>query len=149
MIGWPEFCSASAACQPRTKDCVVLFKPKMQGVNIPILSTPPNFLKTGPTQLRTEGVLAHPVQKIQKEAFANARQQSKVLAANTFGSHIAMQMDMEETILARCRRPFLPNGLVGLEALLGADEEIDFCDFMSAPNEMPVRRVQGPQAYDD
>lgn len=121
----------------------------MEGFELPILTAPRDLLKEGPTTLRAQQGFIHPVQKIQKEAFSQGLAQTKVLSANTFGSHIAMQMDMEEAILARCKRPFLPNALPGLETLLNMDEDIDFSDFMAAPEMQPTRRIEGPQAYDN
>lgn len=116
----------------------------MEGVKIPILVEPRDFLKNGPTTLKAEAAPAHPVELIQKKYPLASRHSQKLLAANTFGSHVAMRMNMEEAILSQFRRlPALQSSFTGLETLLGMEDEIDFSDYLGTPDLVPPRRFEG------
>jgi hypothetical protein len=75
-----------------------------------------------------------------------------VKLARVYGSSLPLQLTMEERIVAsvsRARVPGsgaaygLPAGHVGLETLLGVDEDIQFGDYLNLPQNQPI--VKQPQ----
>jgi len=57
----------------------------------------------------------------------------KTMLAGVYGTHAPMRLEMEQAILSQFRRlPGLKSHHVGLETLMGRDEEIDFGDYMGS-----------------
>jgi len=76
----------------------------------------------------------HPVQAIQDHRVEREFEQQQVALGKIFGSHMPLRLNMEQHILAqRQRLPGLPNHYVGLETLLGLDEELDVEDVLGDP----------------
>jgi hypothetical protein len=58
----------------------------------------------------------------------------KQMLAKVYGSHMPLQMTMEENILSQFRRfPGLQSSMSGLETMLNMDETIEFEDYLGAP----------------
>eukprot|EP00954_Amorphochlora_amoebiformis_P015971 1254684-Amorphochlora_amoeboformis.AAC.2 len=56
------------------------------------------------------------------------------MLAKIHGVHVPMRMKMDQTILAQHRRlplPGMKSSFVGLETMLGVDENIEFEDFLN------------------
>ena len=74
------------------------------------------------------------------------------IMAQTYGSHLPMQIRMELDILSQAKRlPGIRSSNVGAETILGRDETIDFEDFLGLPQDSeqePVdQRFQLEQRY--
>jgi proteasome maturation protein len=55
------------------------------------------------------------------------------MLAAVHGTHAPMRLEMEQAILSQFQRlPGLKSNFVGLETLLGRDEEIDFGDYLGS-----------------
>lgn len=49
-----------------------------------------------------------------------------------FGSHMVARLEMEKEVLSQFQRlPVLESSYVGLETILGTDEDIEFEDYLS------------------
>eukprot|EP00472_Partenskyella_glossopodia_P014762 CAMPEP_0197515242 /NCGR_PEP_ID=MMETSP1318-20131121/432_1 /TAXON_ID=552666 /ORGANISM="Partenskyella glossopodia, Strain RCC365" /LENGTH=83 /DNA_ID=CAMNT_0043063555 /DNA_START=213 /DNA_END=464 /DNA_ORIENTATION=- len=58
------------------------------------------------------------------------------MLAKIHGVHVPMRMKMDQTILAQQQRfpvPGLKSSFVGLETMLGMDEQIEFEDYLNNP----------------
>ncbi|EFA76046.1 proteasome maturation factor UMP1 family protein [Heterostelium album PN500] len=54
--------------------------------------------------------------------------------SNVFGQQLTMHYEIEKQIYSQFRRlPTLPSSMVGLETVLGLDEDFDFADFLNDP----------------
>jgi proteasome maturation protein len=79
---------------------------------------------------------AHPVEKVQRELAAARAGVQRGATAAVFGVGFDVRQRMDAHILAQFRRPhMLPSSHVGIETLLGVDEDIDFADFLGDPVE--------------
>jgi proteasome maturation protein len=80
----------------------------------------------------------HPVQSLQTSA---TREWSSKLDSvrRTYGSHMAMRLATEREFFSRNRRlPGLESSKIALQTLTGADETIEFSDYLDDPQMRPV-----------
>ena len=65
---------------------------------------------------------------------SNQLETKHFLMAQTYGSHLPMQIRMELDTVSQSRRlPGMPTSNIALETLLGRDETIDFEDYLGQP----------------
>lgn len=77
----------------------------------------------------------HPVEALQRELAAERSGQMRTTAA-IFGAGFDVRQRMDAQILSQFRRPpVLPSSRVGIETLLGVDEDVDFTDYLGDPIE--------------
>lgn len=89
----------------------------------------------GPRTLKDSNTLAHPMQAVELEHTKNQRMTQKQMMANVYGSHLPMQLTMEERILSQFQRfPGLRSSFVGLETLVGDDTRMEFADYLNDPS---------------
>jgi len=78
---------------------------------------------------------AHPVEAIQENWLRNELETKHFIMAQTYGSHLPMQIRMELDILSQAKRlPGIRSSNVGAETILGRDETIDFEDYLGTPD---------------
>eukprot|EP01111_Echinosteliopsis_oligospora_P009755 TRINITY_DN291_c0_g1_i1.p1 TRINITY_DN291_c0_g1~~TRINITY_DN291_c0_g1_i1.p1 ORF type:complete len:132 (-),score=21.67 TRINITY_DN291_c0_g1_i1:61-456(-) len=86
---------------------------------------------TGPLSL---GNSVHPVEHIQKNWFKNQMEMEQFAIKKIFGTQMTARLEMERQILSQFQRlPSLESSFVGLEAVLGTDEDMEFEDYLSDP----------------
>jgi len=111
----------------------------MESHSIPFLRETKEILINGISPLKDERVLAHPVQHIQNNWLIDEISRENFALKNTFGSQMVMRLEMEKEILGQFRRlPVLPSSFVGLETMLGTDEDIDFEDYLDDPRNSEI-----------
>ena len=65
----------------------------------------------------------------------NTLETKHFMMAQTYGSHLPMQIRMELETVAQSRRlPGMPTCNIAMETLLGRDETIDFEDYLGDPS---------------
>jgi len=112
-------------------------------VSIPIMKDPVDVLRDGPHSLLSRQAVVHPVQLIQKHSAFQADQSHKATLAKIYGRSMPMKLIMEERVLAQYHRlPGLPSSHVGLETLLGLDEEIEFGDYLNLKENDPMLKCE-------
>lgn len=66
--------------------------------------------------------------------FRNHQFMRNLALNNVYGSHMVIRMEMEKRILSGIQRlPVIQSEFAGLESMTGADTEIDFDDYLNAP----------------
>jgi len=91
-------------------------------------------LKHGLATLQNQSISTHPVQHIQKNWVIDEASRENFAIKRIFGTQMNMRLEMEKEILGKPKRlPGLPSSFVGLETVLGTDEDIDFEDYLSDP----------------
>ena len=84
-------------------------------LSVPILRTPPDLFRNGNETLKTKvQKFRHGVEQIQKTSVIQERKLRLQMFANVVGSHAALQMQMEETIVTSLTPPII---LVSREVL--------------------------------
>ena len=106
----------------------------MQG--IPIASGPVDLMRTGFNSLESKMNAPHPVKAIEARAEAvDMRDKLKRVRA-IYGSHMAMRIATEKSVLSRPRRlPGLESSSAHLDVVTGRGETIEFSDYLSDPRE--------------
>ena len=80
----------------------------------------------------------HPVEQIQKNWLENQLNNNHTIATAIHGHSLAMQLKMEQHILAQCKRlPCHPSSMIGLNTVLNRDERIDFEDYLGGKKKRP------------
>jgi len=78
---------------------------------------------------------AHPVETIQNNWLRDQLETKHFIMAQTYGSHLPMQIRMELDILSQAKRlPGIRSSNIGAETILGRDETIDFEDYLGTPD---------------
>jgi len=79
--------------------------------------------------------IAHPVETIQQNWLRDSLETKHYIMAQTYGSHLPMQIRMELDILSQAKRlPGMRSSNIGAETILGRDETIDFEDYLGTPD---------------
>lgn len=66
-----------------------------------------------------------------------------------YGKAAAMRLRTEKAVLEQYTRlPGLPSSHAGLDTLTGADEQIQFADFLNDPNEHPENALRVHEAME-
>jgi len=106
---------------------------------VPFLRESQEPLKYDLPKLRNQNLSSHPVQHIQKSWRADEESRKSFVVKRIFGTQMAMRFQMERDILSQFKRlPGLTSSFVGLETMLGTDEDIDFEDFLNDPRNSEV-----------
>jgi len=102
--------------------------------DLPVLTTGRDTMRQGLGTIQNDKLPVHPVQIIQDTHFRRENESRKMMLNRVFGVYFPMRLQIEETILSQFQRfPGLKSSFVGLETLLGMDEEIEFEDYLSNP----------------
>eukprot|EP00743_Colponemidia_sp_Colp-15_P001981 GILK01002154.1.p1 GENE.GILK01002154.1~~GILK01002154.1.p1 ORF type:complete len:126 (+),score=14.27 GILK01002154.1:228-605(+) len=104
----------------------------MDGKQLPFLSTPHDTFREGFRSLQHDVMDKHPVETMQKMHFQTEEQTKMKMYGSLYGTHLPLRLNMERSILAQFGRlPGLPSSHVGLDTMLGRDEEIVFEDYLN------------------
>jgi len=107
--------------------------------SIPFLRETNESLKHGIAPLKNENIVAHPVQHIQKNWIHDELTRENFALKRVFGTQMVMRLEMEREILSQFKRlPGLDSSFVGLETIMGTDEDIDFEDYLDDPRTSEV-----------
>jgi len=103
---------------------------------LPVSRETNDLLRTGPkTFLESNNAAVHPVAVIQNNHENNQIEIQRNSLSNLFGTHLPLRLQMEQQILTQFQRlPGLHSEFVGLETLMGDDEDIQFEDFLNDPH---------------
>jgi len=94
---------------------------------------PRDTLRDG-ISMRHNNLPHHPVEVIQKSHFRNEWERKKQTTELVFGAHMPLRLQMEAAILSQFQRlPGIKSEFVGLEILLGTDEDITVEDVFNDP----------------
>ncbi|KAM9986477.1 hypothetical protein ACTFIY_010899 [Dictyostelium cf. discoideum] len=88
--------------------------------------------------------LSHPVESIQLDQGKTEIKLKNFAMKNVFGSHMVMNNEIEKQIYSQFKRlPTLQSSMVGLETILGLDEDFDFGDYLCDPatSEAPLPQL--------
>ncbi|KAF2074912.1 hypothetical protein CYY_003789 [Polysphondylium violaceum] len=78
--------------------------------------------------------LVHPVQSITLDNGRTDARLKNFAVSNVFGKQVTMANDIEKQIYSQFKRlPTLQSSMIGLETVLGLDEDFDFEDFLADP----------------
>lgn len=105
---------------------------------MPVLQGPVDKMRHESVSYAMEYSAQHPVQSLQTSA---TREWSSKLDSvrRTYGSHMAMRLATEREFFSRNRRlPGLESSKIALQTLTGADETIEFSDYLDDPQMRPV-----------
>lgn len=103
----------------------------MDAQGLPILQGPVDHLRQGFRSLEQATSAQHPIQLMQNRSDLEWNLKLDTVR-RTQGSHMAMRLATERTIMGRMRRlPGLKSSNIGMETLLGTDEQIDFKDYLN------------------
>merc|ERR1712178_325769 len=96
----------------------------------------------GPPSSKYSVLSSHPVEQIVEKSgrdeFKSKINELEVL----YGRHASIRRQMELNILSKAQRlPTLQSGFLGLDTILGTDENILPRDFMDLPSNKPERQV--------
>jgi len=75
----------------------------------------------------------HPAEIIQSTKTCNQEKIKYFMASNIWGSQMPIRLQMEQTILSQFSRPGLSNEFIGLQTVLGLDEEFQYEDYLNDP----------------
>lgn len=94
-------------------------------------------MRLGLPTLKADALPVHSAQIFQEANRKYEAQTKRYLMENAYGTALPMQMQMEQQILSKFRRPpgLLPSAMLGLESLTGALDEIGFEDSFGDPRE--------------
>jgi len=102
--------------------------------HIPVLRENTDPLRQGLAATSVYQPPPHPLESAQLKFHQNEVQFKRVALDNIFGTHMPMRLQMEQAILSEFQRlPTLHSDYVGLETMLGIDEDIGFEDFLTDP----------------
>ncbi|KAN0055759.1 hypothetical protein ACTA71_011645 [Dictyostelium dimigraforme] len=88
--------------------------------------------------------LSHPVESIQLDQGKTELKLKNFAMKNVFGTHMVMNNEIEKQIYSQFKRlPTLQSSNVGLETILGLDEDFDFGDYLCDPatSEVPLPQL--------
>ncbi|KAM9968613.1 hypothetical protein ACTFIW_007763 [Dictyostelium discoideum] len=88
--------------------------------------------------------LSHPVESIQLDQGKTEIKLKNFAMKNVFGTHMVMNNEIEKQIYSQFKRlPTLQSSMVGLETILGLDEDFDFGDYLCDPatSETPLPQL--------
>jgi len=101
---------------------------------VPIVREHVEPLRDGITAAGAYRPPQHPVEARLATFNQNNMDFKRVALNNIFGTHMPLRMQMEQSILSEFQRlPSLTSELVGLETMLGIDEDLGFEDFLHDP----------------
>jgi len=102
---------------------------------LPVSRENNDLLRNGPrTYKESNNATVHPVAIIQNTYEQNQIELKRNTLSNVFGTHLPLRLQMEQQILTQFQRlPGLHSEFVGLETLLGTDEDIQFEDYLDDP----------------
>jgi proteasome maturation protein len=103
----------------------------MEEYGLQVLKGPADHLRSGFNSLERAHMAPHPVQILQTKSEMEWTLKLDTVR-RTYGSHMAMRLATEKSLLNRQRRlPGLESSNIARETLLGTDEKIDFSDFLN------------------
>jgi proteasome maturation protein len=106
-------------------------KKKMDAQGLPILQGPVDHMRQGFRSFEQAATAQHPIQLMQNRSDLEWNLKLDTVR-RTYGSHMAMRLATERTVMGRMRRlPGLKSSNIGMETLLGTDEQIDFRDYLN------------------
>mmetsp|Transcript_3854 Transcript_3854/g.13518 ORF Transcript_3854/g.13518 Transcript_3854/m.13518 type:complete len:149 (+) Transcript_3854:209-655(+) len=112
------------------------------GGSLPLAEAPHDSLRAGLPNLKQDATVAHPVQQIQRDAPAARVAQRVQNTTRVYGAALPAKMQIEEQILGRVGRlPGLPSSRLGLDAMTGRLDELDYSDTLGFPSERETSQV--------
>lgn len=98
-----------------------------------MMHEPRDVLRAGPGNIKSDMAIAHPVQLIQLNHGRTKASSQRHMLARVYGSHLPMRLLCEEAVLSQVKRGHgLTSSHAGLEAVLGLDEDVDWCDVLNS-----------------
>eukprot|EP01113_Clastostelium_recurvatum_P025985 TRINITY_DN311_c0_g1_i3.p1 TRINITY_DN311_c0_g1~~TRINITY_DN311_c0_g1_i3.p1 ORF type:complete len:146 (+),score=35.91 TRINITY_DN311_c0_g1_i3:23-439(+) len=109
--------------------------PSHKSSTLPFMREAPDALQAGHQHAEVQGTYRHPVEAIQKNFFQQQLASQEFALRRVYGSHMVQRLQIERHILTQFQRlPVLETSFVGLETVLGTDEDIGFEDYLNMPH---------------
>jgi hypothetical protein len=103
----------------------------MEQEGLAILTGPVDHMRQGFSSFEQSHLAQHPIRLLQNRAEQEWKFKLDTIR-RTQGSHMAMRLATERAMMDRMRRlPGLAHSTIGLQTVIGTDEQIDFQDFLN------------------
>ncbi|KAI9908431.1 hypothetical protein PsorP6_003766 [Peronosclerospora sorghi] len=103
--------------------------------SLPLVRAPPDSLRFGFYSASEDVRPLHEVQRLQSTSNWELKMAT---VEQVYGKAAAMRLRTEKAVLEQFTRlPGMPSSHTGLDTLTGADEQIEFSDFLNDPDEHP------------
>uniref|UniRef100_A0AAV1V1J3 Proteasome maturation factor UMP1 n=1 Tax=Peronospora matthiolae TaxID=2874970 RepID=A0AAV1V1J3_9STRA len=110
----------------------------MNSSSLPLVRAPPDTLRFGFYSASEDVRSLHEVQRLQTTQRQSNWELKMATVEQIYGKAAAMRLRTEKSVLEQFTRfPGLPSSHAGLDTLTGADEQIEFADFLNDPDEHP------------
>ncbi|TMW68648.1 hypothetical protein Poli38472_006116 [Pythium oligandrum] len=121
----------------------------MNSNNLPLVRAPPDALRHGFYSASEDVRPVHPVQQLQTMHRRNQFELKMATVEQVYGKAAAMRLRTEKAVMEQFGRlPGLPSSRIGLDTVTGADEELNFSDFLNDPNEHPEHNFRVHEAME-
>ncbi|KAL7693187.1 putative proteasome maturation factor Ump1 [Plasmopara halstedii] len=118
----------------------------MNSSGLPLIRAPPDALRYGFYSASEDVRPIHEVQRLQTLSNWEIKMST---VEQVYGKAAAMRLRTEKAIFEQFTRlPGLPSSHAGLDTLTGADDQIDFADFLNDPNEHPENTFRVHEAME-
>ncbi|KAF4317673.1 hypothetical protein BBO99_00001049 [Phytophthora kernoviae] len=117
--------------------------------SLPLVRAPPDALRHGFYSASEDVRPLHEVQRLQTTQRQTNWELKMATVEQVYGKAAAMRLRTEKSVMEQFTRlPGLPSSHVGLDTLTGADEQIEFADFLNDPNEHPENTFRVHEAME-
>ncbi|UIZ26860.1 hypothetical protein KXD40_001692 [Peronospora effusa] len=133
--------------------CMLLYQ---NSSSLPLVRAPPDALRFGFYSASEDVRPLHEVQRLQTTHRQSNWELKMATVEQVYGKAAAMRLRTEKSVLEQFTRlPGLPSSHAGLDTLTGADEQIEFTDFLNGsdscfghPNEHPENSFRVHEAME-
>ncbi|CAI5705090.1 unnamed protein product [Peronospora effusa] len=126
--------------------CMLLYQ---NSSSLPLVRAPPDALRFGFYSASEDVRPLHEVQRLQTTHRQSNWELKMATVEQVYGKAAAMRLRTEKSVLEQFTRlPGLPSSHAGLDTLTGADEQIEFTDFLNDPNEHPENSFRVHEAME-
>ncbi|POM57969.1 hypothetical protein PHPALM_37447 [Phytophthora palmivora] len=115
----------------------------MNSASLPLVRAPPDALRFGFYSASEDVRPVHEVQRLQTTHRQSNWELKMATVEQVYGKGAAMRLRTE-----KARLPGLPSSHAGLDTLTGADEQIEFTDFLNDPDEHPENTFRVHEAME-
>ncbi|TYZ65437.1 hypothetical protein PybrP1_011716 [[Pythium] brassicae (nom. inval.)] len=121
----------------------------MDLTSLPLVRAPPDALRHGFFSASEDARPVHEVQRLQTIHRTTNWELKMATVEQVYGKAAAMRLRTEKAVMEQFgRMPGLPSSHAGLDTITGADQEIEFADFLNEPNQHPEHTFRVHEAME-